>query len=101
MSSKRKRQIVTTIVSVLAFLLILQLQPFVIQTRHGVNGSFGYYPRTNDCLGWVGPAKSISWLPFGELEFHLGFFNFHYLLTRDDFGLPAKMCLGQDIVFEK
>ena len=99
MSRKQRRQIITTIVSILAFLLVLQLQPFVIRARQGVDGSFGYHPYSDDCLGWVGPADSISWLPFGALEFRLGFFNFHYNFLKEDFDQALQMCMGQDIVY--
>ena len=99
MSSKQRRRIVTTVVIILVLLVVLQLQPFVVQALQGVGGSFGYQPLSNDCLGWVGPADSISWLPFGDLEFHLGYFNFHYYSIRDNFDETIQMCLGQDIVY--
>lgn len=99
MTGNRKRRIVTTVVIILAFLIVLQLQPFVVKARQGAGGSFGYRPLSDDCLGWVGPADSISWLPFGDLEFRLGYFNFHYYLIRENFNETIQMCLGQDIVY--
>lgn len=101
MTGKQKRQIVIILVSVLAFLLVLQLQPFVVSARQGVDGSFGYRPYSDDCLGWVDQAVTISWLPFGNLEFQLGYFHFHYYFIRDNFDETIKMCLGQDIVYEE
>jgi hypothetical protein len=97
MTGKRKRRIVTAVGIILAFLLVLQLQPFVVKARGGVDGSFGYHPLSDDCLGWVGPADSISWLPFSDFEFHLGYFNYHYFFIRDNFDENFQMCLGQDI----
>lgn len=97
MLNRRKRRIVTTIVIVVVILLLLQLQPFVVKARQGVDGAFGYHPITDDCIGWVGPADSISWLPFGHLEFRLGVFDFNYLLLREDFDESVQMCMGQDI----
>jgi hypothetical protein len=99
MSSKKKRQIVTTVVSVLAFLLVLQLQPFLVRAHQGVDGSFGYHPLSDACLGWDVPADSVSWLPFGDLEFRLGYFQFHYNNLRENFDETVIMCLGQDIVY--
>jgi hypothetical protein len=99
MTRKRRRQIINTVVIVLAFLLVLQLQPFVVRARQGVDGSFGYHPLSDDCLGWVSPGDSISWLPFGDLEFQLGYFNFHYFFIRENFDETVQMCMGQDIVY--
>lgn len=99
MTDKRKRRIVTAVVIILALLVVLQLQPFIVRALQGVEGSFGYQPLSNDCLGWVGPADSISWLPFGDLEFRLGYFNFHYFSIRENFDESIPMCLGQDIVY--
>jgi hypothetical protein len=99
MAAERRRRTVTTLVIVLVLLLVLQLQPFVVRARGGVGGSFGYHPLSDDCLGWVGPADSVSWLPFGDLEFNLGYFNFHYNLLRENFDETVQVCLGQDIVY--
>jgi hypothetical protein len=99
MTGKRKRQILTIVGIILALLLLLQLQPFVVKARQGVDGSFGYHPLSNGCLGWVSPADSISWLPFGDFEFFLGYFNFHYFFLRDNFDENIQMCMGQDIVY--
>ena len=51
MTGKRKRQILTTVGIILALLLLLQLQPLIVKARQGVDGSFGYHPLSNDCLG--------------------------------------------------
>ena len=99
MASKRRRRIVTTVGIILVILLIMQLQPFVVKARQGVDGSFGYHPLSDDCIGWVAPADSISWLPFMNWEFHLGYFNFHYFFLRDNFDENIQMCMGQDIVY--
>jgi hypothetical protein len=80
-------------------LLVLQLQPFVVKARQVVEGSFGYYPLSEDCLGWVGPADSVSWLPFGNLEFRLGYIHYHYNFLRDNFDKTVQMCLGQNIIY--
>ena len=99
MLNNRKRRIVTTVAIILAVLLVLQLQPLVVKARHGVDGAFGYHPLSDDCIGWISPADSISWLPFGNLEFRLGYFNFHYYFIRANFKKTIQMCLGQDIVY--
>ncbi len=99
MASKRRRQIVTTIVIVVVILLMLQLQPLVIRARQGVDGTFGYHPLSDDCLGWVGPGDGISWLPFGNLEFRLGYFQFDYNNLRENFDETIQVCLGQDIIY--
>lgn len=99
MAAERKRRIVTTVGIILALLLVLQLQPFVVKARQGVEGSFGYSPLSDDCLGWVGPADSVSWLPFGNLEFRLGYFHYHYNFLRDNFDETVQMCLGQNIIY--
>jgi len=80
-------------------LLVLQLQPFVVKACQVVEGSFGYYPLSDDCLGWVGPADSVSWLPFGNLEFRLGYFHYHYNFLRDNFDETVQVCLGQNIIY--
>ena len=99
MTNKRKRQVITIVVIIVAVLLMMQLQPFIVQARQGVDGSFGYHPLSDDCLGWVGQADSISWLPYGDFEFRLGYFQYHYYFVRDNLYEDVKMCLGQDIVY--
>lgn len=99
MTSRRKRRIVNIIVVILAVLLLLQLQPLIVQARQGVDGSFGYRPVSHECLGWISPADSISWLPFTDFDFQLGYFSYHYSLTKEDFDAGTVMCMGQDIWF--
>ena len=95
--TKRKRCIVNAIVILVAVFLILQLQPFVIRARAVVAGSFGLRPVSHDCLGRMGAAQHLSWLPFADFEFRLGYFHFRYALTRESLIDDAQMCLGQDI----
>ena len=99
MTNKQKRRIVNITAVILAVLLLLQLQPLIVQARQGVDGSFGYRPISHECLGWIVPADSISWLPFTDSNFQLGYFNFHYSLTKEDFDAATVMCMGQDISF--
>ena len=99
MTNNRKRQVITIVAIIMAILLVLQLQPFIVQARGGVGGSFGYHPLSDDCLGWIGQADTISWLPFGDLEFRLGYFHYHYYFVRDNFDEEMQMCLGQDIMY--
>ena len=95
--SRRKRRILCVIAILVAILLVLQLQPLVIRARHGVAGSFGLRPVTHDCLGWMSTAQNLSWPPFADFEFHLGYFHFRYAFTRDSFLSDVQMCIGQDI----
>ncbi len=97
MDSKRRRRIVTTVAIILALVLVLQLQPLLIEAHQGVDGSFGFLPLSNDCIGWTGPADHVSWLPNGDFQFQLGLFNFRYLFTEEEFDNKVPMCMGQDI----
>lgn len=97
MSRKRKRQLLNIVVVLAVIVLILQLQPFIVQARGGADGTFGFRPMTQDCLGLVADAAGISYLPFGEFQFQLGYFKFMYSFTLDDFDKALPMCVGQDI----
>ena len=98
MKKIQRRRIVTVVLIILAVLLVIQLQPFVVRALKGVDGTFGYRPLSDDCLGWVSPADSITWLPLGDLEFQLGYFKYHYYFTGEGINTDTLMCLGQDIV---
>ena len=80
-------------------LILLQLQPAIIHARRGVAGSFGFRPVTHDCIGWIGSADRVSWMPYADFEFHLGWFHYRYSYTQDDLAYGVKMCMGQDIWF--
>jgi hypothetical protein len=99
MKNEQRRRVVTAVLIVLAVLLVMQLQPLVIRALKGGDGSFGYRPLSDDCLGWVGTAVSITWLPFGDFQFQLGYFKYQYYFTEEGVDADTLMCLGQDIVF--
>ena len=99
MSRKMKRGVVTVLVAIVVLLLILQLQPFIVRARDGVDGSLGFRPMSHDCLGFVSKSNAVSYLPFGELQFQILNFKYRYNFTKDIFDSEVDMCAGQDIWF--
>lgn len=82
----------------LAFILIMQCQPLLLNAIGAIDGSFGVRRISHHCLGLTLNDESVARiLPRGDVEFHFLLFHFRYAVNPTESSTNRAYCLGQDV----
>ena len=88
------------LIVVVVVLILSQFQPLLLRSVGAIDGTFGIRPISHKCLGLTLEAEqSISQLPLGDVELHLGLFHFRYVVSEEDSSRQRPICVGQDLWF--
>lgn len=82
------------VIVLVAFMLLMQLQPEIVGLAGGVEGSFGVRAVSHKCIGFVVYDVGKGIFQPAELEFRLMRFHFRYSVSEVN---ERPQCVGQDI----